>query len=212
MLGPSSLVHQVWTMDQSTYLGFSSKPLYGKIMPSLFGNAILDQCSMTPWYVPGLYLIWVVAAFQSWLPFLLGIASWTLLEYVVHRFIFHIDMTQLAHYPPVRLLHFILHSQHHVYPDDPLRLVLPPAFTLPFAYLLYNVLASSIFSGLVFGYVAYDIGHYWMHHVKDSNVWPFSTKEWKALRSHHMTHHYSNPRTKFGVSSPLWDYLGGSEE
>jgi len=201
------LTSQVWYMTGPAYLGFLAKPNQHTQMPSLLGHPILDQCSMTPWYVPGLYLLWVVATYGSFLGFMVGILGWTLLEYAVHRYIFHFDIRPFSHLSYVRVLHFFLHGLHHLYPNDPLRLVLPPIFTLPPAYFFSLLLPPSVFSGLIFGYVCYDIGHYWMHHVKDCQVWPFSTRQWKTLRTHHMAHHYSNPNKGFGVSSPLWDYV-----
>ena len=46
--------------------------------------------------------------------FLLGILLWTLLEYLIHRYIFHYQ-------PKTRIgkrLHYIIHGVHHDYPSD----------------------------------------------------------------------------------------------
>src|SRR2546430_8499052 len=59
--------------------------------------------------------------------FVLGLAIWTLLEYVIHRYAFHYE-------PKTRLgkqLHFIVHGVHHDYPNDAKRLVMPPAVSVP---------------------------------------------------------------------------------
>jgi len=199
------LIRQIYYMTSSQYLEFLEKPVHKKSLPSLFGHPILDQCSMTPWYVPGFYLILVAMTFSTLFPFIFGILFWTLYEYICHRFIFHMDIKSYSHLPVARILHFVLHGMHHVYPDDPLRLVLPPLFTLPFTYLFYIAVPHSIFSGILFGYILYDMCHYWFHHLKDGNFWPFSTTLWKELRRNHMTHHYSTPNKRFGVSSLLWD-------
>src|ERR1043166_2473053 len=50
--------------------------------------------------------------------FLLGILLWTLLEYLIHRYIFHYQ-------PKTRVgkrLHYIIHGVHHDYPNDGRRL------------------------------------------------------------------------------------------
>ena len=52
--------------------------------------------------------------------FVLGILIWTLLEYVIHRHIFHYEpKTNWG-----KKLHFIVHGVHHDYPSDATRLVI----------------------------------------------------------------------------------------
>lgn len=52
----------------------------------------------------------------------LGVVLWLLIEYSLHRFIFHIKPTQ----PKGIFLHFLLHGCHHKYPMDTDRLLFPP--------------------------------------------------------------------------------------
>jgi sterol desaturase/sphingolipid hydroxylase (fatty acid hydroxylase superfamily) len=33
---------------------------------------------------------------------------------------------------------------------------------------------------------------------------------WKALKCHHLRHHYKTPDQRYGVSSPLWDVVFGT--
>ena len=60
-----------------------------------------------------------------------GYALWTLAEYWIHRVIFHFE--------PERgigaRLHWIIHGVHHEHPQDPLRLVMPPAVSVPLSAL-----------------------------------------------------------------------------
>lgn len=49
--------------------------------------------------------------------FFLGNVLWTLLEYTLHRFLFHIDEAMPDH-PACLLLHFMLHGIHHYLPMD----------------------------------------------------------------------------------------------
>ena len=70
----------------------------------------------------------------------LGLFIWTLVEYVMHRFLFH-------YMPPDKpwalRLHFIFHGVHHDYPSDAKRLVLPPSVSIPLAtcfYFLFNII------------------------------------------------------------------------
>ncbi len=61
--------------------------------------------------------------------FVVGVLIWTLLEYVIHRHVFHYE-------PKTRWgkkLHFIVHGVHHDYPNDATRLVMPPSVSIPLA-------------------------------------------------------------------------------
>ena len=135
---------------------------------------------------------------------LLGILLWTLLEYLIHRYIFHYQ-------PKTRLgkrVHYIIHGVHHDYPNDARRLVMPPSISVPLAFLFYGLfflmfgrLAPSVFAGLVFGYVCYDMLHYATHHFS-MNRGPLL---W--LKQYHLRHHYKDDHVGYGISSPLWDYI-----
>ena len=139
--------------------------------------------------------------------FLLGVLLWTLLEYLIHRYIFHYE-------PKSRLgkqLHYIIHGVHHDYPNDARRLVMPPSISIPLAVLFYLLfllvfgrLASGVFAGLVFGYVCYDMLHYATHHF------PMKRGLWLWLKQYHLRHHYKDDDAGFGISSPLWDYIFGT--
>src|SRR6266436_7154564 len=99
--------------------------------------------------------------------FLLGVLIWTLLEYIIHRYVFHYEPK--SHFG--KRFHFIVHGVHHDYPNDARRLVMPPSVSIPLAILFYGLfllvfgrLASGVFAGLLFGYVCYDSIHYAIHH------------------------------------------------
>ncbi len=137
--------------------------------------------------------------------FVLGVLLWTLIEYVLHRFIFHLEpKTEFG-----KRLHFITHGVHHDYPNDATRLVMPPGISVPLAIFFYFLflaifgahLAPPTFAGMVFGYLCYDMLHYATHH--------FSMKQqpWLFLKQYHLRHHYKDDHTGYGVSSPLWDYV-----
>ena len=133
-----------------------------------------------------------------------GVLMWTLLEYVVHRYVFHYE-------PKSRVgknLHFIIHGVHHDYPNDGSRLVLPPIISLPVAVLLYFVFfgifgrfAPAVSAGFAAGYVAYDSIHYATHHFA------MKSRVGLWLKQYHLRHHYQDDQHGYGVSSPLWDYV-----
>lgn len=142
--------------------------------------------------------------------FLFGAFLWSFIEYTLHRWVFHYQPKTKAG----QRLHFMLHGVHHDYPSDATRLVMPPGISIPLAAIFYGLfvlifgmqLTPSIFAGMVFGYLCYDMLHYATHH--------FSMKKgiWLWLKQHHMRHHYGDDHNGYGVSSPLWDYVFGTIE
>jgi 4-hydroxysphinganine ceramide fatty acyl 2-hydroxylase len=139
--------------------------------------------------------------------FVLGILLWTLIEYLIHRYIFHYEpKSHLG-----KRLHYIVHGVHHDYPNDARRLVMPPSISVPLAVLFYILfllifgrLAPGVFAGLVFGYVCYDMLHYATHHF------PMKRGLWLWLKQYHLRHHYKDDDAGFGISSPLWDFVFGT--
>ena len=136
--------------------------------------------------------------------FALGVVIWTLLEYIIHRYVFHYE-------PKTRIgkqFHFIVHGIHHDYPNDARRLVMPPAVSIPLAVIFYALffflfgrVAPAVWAGFAGGYVCYDSIHYAIHH--------YSMKGgiWNRLKQHHLRHHFHDDHAGYGVSSPLWDYV-----
>lgn len=154
------------------------------------------------------FVRWNVSVWNFILLFIVGLFIWSLTEYVLHRFVFHfVPKSKWG-----LRLHFIFHGVHHDYPNDAKRLVMPPSASIPLALLfffLFSLFLSGgtlyvFFSGFIFGYLVYDIGHYAMHHFNFKNKW------FKSIKKHHMTHHYADPDHGYGVSSDLWDRIFNS--
>jgi sterol desaturase/sphingolipid hydroxylase (fatty acid hydroxylase superfamily) len=90
---------------------------------------------------------------------------------------------------------------------------MPPSVSLPLAiifYLLFYAIVGHIYvapfmAGFLAGYLTYDITHYAIHHYNMHN------KFWLAIKNHHMKHHYQDPAKGFGVSSPIWDKIIGTD-
>jgi dihydroceramide fatty acyl 2-hydroxylase len=133
-----------------------------------------------------------------------GVIAWQLLEYLLHRFAFHTTPAT----PAAIFMHFLLHGCHHKYPMDVERLVFPP---LPASWVaaaihvavhaaLPPAPAAAAFAGIILGYVAYDCMHYLMHAGALGG----------PMREAHMRHHYRDPRSGFGISSPLFDWALGT--
>ncbi|ODH53352.1 hypothetical protein GX48_00548 [Paracoccidioides brasiliensis] len=198
------------------YKGGESAPLFGNFLEPLTKTAW--WVVPTVWFPPVAYGTVVgfcglqnfIIASAYWL---LGLFLWTLAEYSLHRFVFHID----KYLPDNRVglcLHFLLHGIHHYLPMDKYRLVMPPslfiALAIPFYYLakivfFYNWYAAvTVYSGGIFGYVCYDMTHYFLHH---RNL-PYYYKE---LKKYHLQHHFADYENGFGVSNRFWDKVFGTE-
>ncbi|MGA2614411.1 MAG: sterol desaturase family protein [Spirochaetia bacterium] len=138
---------------------------------------------------------------------------WTLVEYLLHRFFFH-------YHPKTerfKRVFFLAHGVHHAQPLCRTRLVMPPVISIPLGLAFFGlfhlafdvVLArpqwfSPVFAGFLIGYIVYDMMHYSLHHARVKNPYIM------MCRRQHMQHHGTCPGMRFGVSSPVWDYVFGT--
>jgi len=143
--------------------------------------------------------------------FLAGILCWTLLEYVLHRGLFHWQPDPKS-YGQITF-HFLLHGLHHKTPMDGDRLVFPPTAALIIVAIFYTfyrlLLPYPIFccfcSGKLFGYVCYDMVHFYLHHGSPE---PHSSLHYRKV--YHHNHHFKDVDLAFGISTTLWDYVFGT--
>jgi dihydroceramide fatty acyl 2-hydroxylase len=188
------------------------------ISARLFKNPVIEYFShihpLTPIvvFVPVIiyFLYHAFATLAAWVVvplWCLGVAIWTLTEYVAHRFVFHHEFDSKFG----KRLHFLWHGVHHDYPNDGTRLVMPLLLSLPLATALFFVyrtafgaLFPAVYAGLVSGYVCYDSMHYAIHHFR------MEQPVLRFLKVYHLKHHFQNPDAGFGVSNPLWDYVFGT--
>ncbi|KAL7271121.1 fatty acid alpha-hydroxylase [Rhizina undulata] len=222
------LLMQVWNggFSKEFYLQQVHKPRHykgGESAP-LFGN-FLEPLSKTPWWVvPIVWLPWVAYGVYEankgmssgvvtamWFTF--GVAIWSLVEYGMHRCLFHLDEKM----PDNRVcitLHFLLHGIHHYLPMDKLRLVMPPTLfcvlATPFWHLAHTLfyrdwyMGTSVFCGGIFGYIFYDLTHYFLHHKNLPSYY-------RELKKYHLQHHFLDYQNGFGVTSRFWDKVFNTE-
>ena len=184
----------------------------------MFQNNFLESMSKMHFTLPLFIFIPVISYFiyetivqhkVSWfLAIILAFAgafAWTLVEYLMHRFLFHYKPS--SHWG--KRLHFVFHGVHHDYPNDAKRLVMAPAVSIPLAIIFYasfrwimgEYFVAPFFSGFVLGYLFYDMTHYAIHHLTINNGL------WMKIKKHHMIHHYKDGDHGYGVSSKLWDLV-----
>lgn len=170
------------------------------LMPGVWFGALIVYGAVQPFINPAVGILRGVGLLAF------GLLAWTLTEYLLHRFVFH-----LAPGPSdsSKVRQFMMHGYHHEFPNDRMRLVAPPLMSWPIALVFAGIYRGCFganlwwpaFAGTVAGYLAYDWIHYYTHHFTPT------TALGKALRRNHMVHHYSNSEVNHGISSPLWDVL-----
>jgi dihydroceramide fatty acyl 2-hydroxylase len=187
--------------------------------PPMFDSRLLDALSRVHPAVPVLIFAPVIGALTVWglqsvsVPVTVGLGVggytlWTLFEYWLHRIVFHFE-------PQEGLgarMHWIIHGVHHDHPNDPLRLVMPPAVSMPLGAVVFGVLyvifgaryAPGLGAGFFAGYLVYDMIHYYLHHFRPHG------RMGRMLRERHMRHHFQDETRGFGISAPYWDELFGT--
>jgi dihydroceramide fatty acyl 2-hydroxylase len=197
-------------MDRSEFL---------KASPPMFKSGLLDRFTRVHHLVPVVIFLPAIVLLCSTgigraglLPavayFAGGYALWTLAEYWIHRVIFHFEPEEGVG----ARLHWMVHGVHHDHPNDPLRLVMPPAASVPLALVFYALFwlvlgadrAFAFGAGFLAGYLAYDMIHYHLHHHSPR------TRLGKWLRELHMRHHFQDDERGFGISAPYWDRVFGT--
>ncbi len=142
-----------------------------------------------------------------WL-FPLGAFVWTLLEYGLHRFVFHIHV-QIDD-PKIREFVNASHLSHHAAPRNPDKLLVRPGYGLAVSALLFGIIylisgsmftTAGLLSGIWAGFLYYEAVHYRVHLTAAPSGLIAS------LRRAHFYHHFTNRERCFGVTSPLWDYV-----
>jgi sterol desaturase/sphingolipid hydroxylase (fatty acid hydroxylase superfamily) len=186
----------------------------------LFKNPVLEKLSRTHISVPltiffsyaAILLYWSIThtSLSPWATigmFVLGVISFTWVEYNVHRYVFHMQT-----YTKLReKLQYTMHGVHHEFPKDKDRLAMPPLLSVTIATILLLlfrlILGDLVFSflpGFLVGYAYYLSIHYMVHAFQPPKNFL------KILWVNHSMHHYKHGELIFGVSSPLWDYIYGT--
>lgn len=160
-----------------------------------------------PLVVYGLYAGFTRLGWITLPLFVAGALFISLVEYCLHRWVFHFT----AHDQKERLRLFLLHGYHHDFPNDPMRLVLPPIAIWPVAaafLVTYHFAFGAYFwpmvAGSATGYIAYDWVHYYTHHFTPTS------RAGKFIKRYHMLHHHDSPGQRYGITSPLWDLAFGT--
>ena len=159
---------------------------------------------------PPLLVFAMLLAFRSSAPmqplmmagfYVAGVVAWTLIEYLLHRAVFH-------HAPILSRIHEL----HHDFPQD---LIGTPGWaSVPIGLILFAGPLCAVFgfdlgvaatAGLVTGYLWYVFVHYASHHWR-----PRRNSYLYRARLRHARHHHLSHSGNFGVTTGLWDHVFGT--
>jgi dihydroceramide fatty acyl 2-hydroxylase len=140
-----------------------------------------------------------------------GLLSWGFVEYAVHRWVLH----RVPRAEGFNLPGNLTHLRHH---DDPLslqRLTVQLSESLPICLVYYLGAwaiagtwqsATYLFTGLLAGYFYYEYLDFQAHHGTSKK------RLIRYARKYHNQHHHYDATVRYGVTSPLFDYLFGTFE
>lgn len=193
-----------------------NKP-HSKGTKSLFKNKFLEKLTRTHIAVP-LVLFSIISTgliiygfdkshltvTNAIVMFAVGFLGFTLFEYLMHRFVFHLTPNT----PKREKFAYTVHGVHHDYPKDKDRLAMPIPLSITLSTILFFIF-KMIMGNLVFAFLpGFLIGYsfyLWMHYMVHAFQPPKNF--WKVLWVHHGIHHYKDPGNAFGVSSRFWDFV-----
>ena len=140
-------------------------------------------------------LLWVRAAIA-------GVGGWTLVEYLLHRFVFH-------RMPLIADLHHAHHAAPRAYLSTPTwvsLVVLGGLFFVPIWRLFTLNVAFGAVTGLVTGWLWYGFVHHVIHYRRPRRL----AVALKATSHRHLLHHSASGSGNYGVPTPIWDYVFGT--
>jgi len=185
----------------------------------LFRNNLMEQLTLvsppvfaltwTAFLAIVIYASWGVASLAVSIPLiLLGMLGWTLFEYAMHRFLFHLKPRSAFG----RAFIFVAHGNHHAAPGDRHRNIMPPMVSLVISAVIWAALwallgpiGSLLFLGFAVGYVVYDSIHYACHQL------PMRGPLLSHLRRHHIRHHHAREEGNYAITATFWDRLFRTE-
>lgn len=186
----------------------------------MFDNPIMERISRTHISIPitmflvfaGISLYYAltdtsISLGTGLLVMLAGYFFFTFVEYMMHKYFFHMEPDT----PIKDKLQYSVHGVHHDYPKDKDRLAMPPFVSAAYAaisYLLFNLILGDFsfyfLPGFLVGYASYLGVHYIVHAFNPPKNFL------KILWVNHAIHHYKDPDIAFGVSTPIWDIIFGT--
>lgn len=141
---------------------------------------------------------------------IIGWFLWGLFEYAFHRFVLHRAEN------PDRVIPLPGNATHHAHHRDPKahdRLYIPLHEGVPVAVGFWFLTWFStgswqttafLYAGFMIGYLVYEWIDYEAHHGKSRS------RLMRYYKKYHLQHHHVDEAARYGVTTPIFDYLFGT--
>lgn len=136
--------------------------------------------------------------------FLVGMASWTLAEYVLHRFLMH-EMRGRGLASREHLSHHARVDYFTSWQQKLLTAGATTAVVFPLLWIVFDAaIAATFTTGFITMYLIYEFLH------RRAHTSPPRSPYGRWLRKSHFAHHFKAPMKNHGVTSPVWDLVFGT--
>ena len=133
--------------------------------------------------------------------FVVGALSWTLCEYLLHRFVGHSKKSQRGFAQE----HRAHHSAGDYFMPHLKKIRISLQVLIPLAIISIFICGGEQGSGFALGFALFFMIYEVLH--KRAHTHAPRTFYGRWLRRHHFYHHFSAPRKNFGVTTPIWDLV-----
>lgn len=138
-----------------------------------------------------------------------GLLTWGLYEYAIHRWVLHREPREQGFNLPGN----VTHLRHHADPQSLQRLNVQLSESIPvcatYCLIAWAVTGSwqsmtYLYTGLIAGYFFYEYLDYQAHHGMARG------RLIRYYRKYHLLHHHYDAKVRYGVTSPLFDFIFGT--
>ncbi len=135
-----------------------------------------------------------------------GVVTWTLLEYLIHRWMGHDRRFRRSPFG-------IEHVRHHIegnYFAPTWKKLIAAAVVAAVVGVPAIAIAGASGAAYVAGLVGFYGTYEWLHRREHTHAGIGPYGRW--ARRHHFHHHFVDGRTNHGVTTPIWDLVFGTYE
>ena len=133
---------------------------------------------------------------------LLGAFTWTLMEYVLHRWLGHDPRTRPNAFATEHVRH---HGEGNYFAPAWKKGAAAVVTTAVLAGPAVWIAGASAGMAYVLGFVGMYLGYEVMHRREHTHPGFGPYARW--ARRHHFHHHFTNPKVNHGVTTPIWDFV-----
>lgn len=136
-----------------------------------------------------------------------GVATWTLLEYLIHRWMGHDRRFRRT---PFGVEHVRHHIEGNYFAPTWKKLVAAAIIVAVLCGPAIAIAGVALGTAYVAGLIAFYGVYEWLHRREHTHAGIGPYGRW--ARCHHFHHHFVDGRTNHGVTTPVWDLVFGTYE